>query len=130
MKNIAIVSNTSWYAYNFRKGFLSELVRLGYKVFVIASRDKFVKEIEEIGCVFIELKKIQNKGKNPLQEMLLTLELKRYFKKNKIDYALFYTPKINIFEVLLLNFPKQKGLLLSTDWALYLMKDNLNYYKR
>ena len=89
MKNIAIVSNTSWYVYNFRKGFLSELIRQGYKVFVIAPKDKFVVEIELLGCSFIELKKIQNKGKNPFQEMSLTLELRGYFKKNNIHFALF-----------------------------------------
>ncbi|MGG9970602.1 glycosyltransferase family 4 protein [Ferruginibacter sp. SUN002] len=110
MKNIAIVSNTSWYVYNFRKGFLSELIQLGYGVFVIAPKDKFVKEIEEIGCTFIELKQIQNKGKNPFQEMLLTLELKKYFKKNKINFALFYTPKINIFGSIATKFSKTKGI--------------------
>jgi len=110
MKNIAIVSNTSWYVYNFRKGFLSELIRLGYNVFVVSPKDKFIKEIEEIGCVFIELKKIKNKGKNPLQEMLLTLELIKNFKKNKIDFALFYTPKINIFGSIATKFSKTKGI--------------------
>lgn len=110
MKNIAIVSNTSWYVYNFRKGFLSELIRQGYKVFVIAPKDKFVVEIELLGCSFIELKKIQNKGKNPFQEMSLTLELRGYFKKNNIHFALFYTPKINIFGSIATKFLPTKGI--------------------
>lgn len=110
MKNIAIVSNTSWYVYNFRKGFLNELVQLGYNVFVIAPKDKFVVEIELLGCSFIELKKIQNKGKNPLQEILLTLELRGYFKKNNIHFALFYTPKINIFGSIATKFSATKGI--------------------
>ncbi|MES2430033.1 MAG: glycosyltransferase family 4 protein [Bacteroidota bacterium] len=110
MKNIAVVSNTSWYIYNFRKGFLSELIQLGYGVFVISGRDKFVNEIEELGCTFIELKKIKNKGKNPVREMLLTLELKQIFKKSKIDFALFYTPKINIFGSIATKFTNTKGI--------------------
>ncbi|UEG50548.1 glycosyltransferase family 4 protein [Ferruginibacter lapsinanis] len=110
MKNIAIVSNTSWYVYNFRKGFLSELIRQGYNVFVIAPKDKFVVEIELLGCSFIELKQIQNKGKNPFQEMLLTLELRKYFKSRKIDVALFYTPKINIFGSIATKFSSTKGV--------------------
>ena len=110
MKNISIVSNTSWYVYNFRKGFLKELVQLGYNVFVIAPKDKFVVEIELLSCSFIELKKIQHKGKNPLQEMQLTLELRSYFKKNDIHFALFYTPKINIFGSIATKFLPTKGI--------------------
>ena len=63
MKNIALVSNTSWYVYNFRKGLIKKLAEEGYNVFAIAPKDKFVAEIEATGCTFIELKHINNQGK-------------------------------------------------------------------
>jgi len=95
--NIAVVSNTSWSLYNFRKGLLQKLIVKGFKVFAIAPRDEFVPEIEALGCIFIELKNINNKGKNPLEDILLTLELRKIFKVNKLNFCFFFTPKINIY---------------------------------
>ncbi|MDB5280528.1 MAG: glycosyltransferase family 1 protein [Ferruginibacter sp.] len=104
IKNVAIVSNTSWYIYNFRKGLLQKLISAGYNVFAIAPKDKFVKEIETLGCVFIELKHIHNKGKNPFHDISLTLELRKIFKANHLDFCFFFTPKINIFGSLAAKF--------------------------
>jgi len=97
INNIAIVSNTSWSLYNFRKGLLQKLIINGFNVFAIAPRDEFVLEIEALGCIFIELKNINNKGKNPLEDILLTLELRKIFKVNKLNFCFFFTPKINIY---------------------------------
>jgi glycosyltransferase involved in cell wall biosynthesis len=108
IKNVAIVSNTSWYIYNFRKGLLQKLISAGYNVFAIAPKDKFVKEIENLGCVFIELKHIHNKGKNPFHDISLTLELRKIFKTNHLDFCFFFTPKINIFGSLAAKFTSIK----------------------
>jgi glycosyltransferase involved in cell wall biosynthesis len=110
MKNVAIVSNTSWYIYNFRKGLLKELIKSGYTVYAISPRDRFVKEIEGLGCTFIELSNINNQGKNPLQDILLTVELKRIFKKNQIHCCLFFTPKINIYGNIAIKFTPIKAI--------------------
>ena len=88
MKKIALISNTSWYAYNFRKGLLKKLIEEGYSVYAIAPKDKFVREIEAMGCTFIELKHISNQGKNPLQDILLTLELRKILIANEIGLIL------------------------------------------
>ncbi len=110
IKNIAIVSNTSWYIYNFRKGLLKELIKSGYTIYAISPRDYFVKEIEALGCNFIELTNINNQGKNPLQDILLTLELKKILKKNQIQCCLFYTPKINIYGNVAIKFTKIRAI--------------------
>ncbi len=110
MKNIAIVSNTSWYIYNFRKGLLSELVSQGFCVYAIAPKDKFVEEIKAIGCTFIELKKINNKGRNPFQDIAFILELYGIFKKHSIDCSLLFTPKINIYGSIAAKFCKTKAI--------------------
>lgn len=110
VKNIAIVSNTSWYVYNFRKGLLQKLISAGYTVFAIAPKDKFVREIEALGCVFIELKHIHNKGKNPFQDLLLTLELRNIFNTNNLDFCFFFTPKINIYGTIATKFTSIKAV--------------------
>ncbi len=110
IKNIAIVSNTSWYVYNFRKGLLKKLVDCGYTVFAIAPKDKFVPEIESLGCTFIELKNINNQGKNPLQDILLTLELRKIFISNRIEFCFLFTPKINIYGCIAVKFTAIKAV--------------------
>lgn len=107
-RNIAIVSNTSWSIFNFRKGLLQKLIDAGFNVFAIAPRDKFVNEIEGLGCTFIELKTINNKGKNPLEDILLTLELRKIFKANQLNICFFFTPKINIYGSIAAKFTQVK----------------------
>lgn len=110
MKNIAIVSNTSWYIYNFRKGLIKELINAGYTIYAISPKDHFVKEIEALGCNFIELTNINNQGKNPLQDILLTLELKKILKTRQIQSCLFFTPKINIYGNIAIKFTNIKAI--------------------
>ena len=108
IKNIAIVSNTSWYVYNFRKGLVRKLIDAGYNVLAIAPKDRFVQEIKLLGCTFIELKNINSKGKNPLQDILLTLELRKLFISNNVDFCFFFTPKINIYGSIATKFTSIK----------------------
>lgn len=111
MKQIAIISNTSWYVYNFRKGLISNLVQLGYTVYAVCPKDKFVAEIKALGCTFIELKGIENKGKNPFKDLLLCWELRRILRQYKIDYCYLYTPKINIYGSIATKFSKVQAIV-------------------
>ena len=129
IKNIAIVSNTSWSVYNFRKGLLQKLVLAGYKVFAIAPKDKFVAEIELIGCTFIELKNINNKGKNPLQDILLTLELRKIFKSNHINFCFFFTPKINIYGCIATRFTNIKTVATINGLGFVFNEDQARWLK-
>ena len=110
MKTVAIVSNTSWYIYNFRKGLIDHLLAKGYKVYAISGKDKFIDEIKACGCEYIELKYLKSKGKNPFKDVMLTWELRSLFKKLKIDYCLFYTPKINIYGSIAIKKTPTTGL--------------------
>lgn len=108
LKNIAIVSNTSWSLYNFRKGLIQHFIDAGYTVFAVAPRDKFVAEIEQLGCAFIELQHINNKGTNPLEDLLLARELRQIFRTKGIGYCFLFTPKINIFGSMAAKFTSTK----------------------
>ena len=94
---IAIVLNTTWNIYNYRLSLIQALAKKGYRVLAIAPEDKYVSVIKETGITFIPLKNLSRKGKNPLREAALIYELKRIYKKEKVDIALQFTIKPNIY---------------------------------
>ncbi len=97
MRNIAVVSNTSWSIYNFRKGLIIALIKEGYNVFAISPEDKFVTEIEALGCTFVPIFNLNARGKNPFTDIKFLIELRKVYNIYKIESAFLYTPKINIF---------------------------------
>ncbi|WP_236974823.1 glycosyltransferase family 4 protein [Membranihabitans maritimus] len=99
-KNIAIVINTSWNIYNFRKGLVQRLIKDGHSVFCMAPTDDFSPEFEKWGAHFVPVNNIQRKGTNPLKDLSLIFELKNLYKKHQIDIALLYTIKPNIYGIL------------------------------
>ncbi len=110
-QRIAIVSNTSWYVYIFRRSFIEKLVQQGFTVYVIAPKDKFVTELEALGAHFIEVQNMQNKGINPIKDLRLMWELRSIFTKHKINSALFFTPKANIFGSIACKFCRTKSIV-------------------
>ena len=97
---IAISLNTAWNIQNFRLGLIEHWIKAGYEVVAIAPPDDFVKEIEATGCRFIPLKNLSRKGTNPLNDLQLAQEFYRIYKKEKVDIALHYTIKPNIYGTL------------------------------
>lgn len=110
MTSVAVVSNTSWSIFNFRKGLITRLVEQNYSVYVIAPEDKFVAEIKQLGCTFVPLTKISNKGKNPIKDLQLLLELKKLIRQHQIQYCFFFTPKINIYGCFATKFTRVKSV--------------------
>ncbi len=97
--NVAIVINTSWNIYNFRKGLIQSLLLNGYKVTAIAPHDQFSDLLREIGCTFIPLK-MDSRGANAVRDLQLIFELYGIYKKCKPDVILHYTIKPNIYGTL------------------------------
>jgi glycosyltransferase involved in cell wall biosynthesis len=93
---IAIVINTSWNIYNFRLGLMSAFSKRGYEVIAIAPKDRYSKKIEDAGFEFHEID-MDNKGTNPLRDLLFILDLYRLYKKTAPDIVLHYTIKPNIY---------------------------------
>lgn len=94
--NIAILSNTSWSVYNFRRGLIRQLLQRGARVVVIAPEDKFSRKLQAMGCIF-EPAPVMNYSLNPLDCLRYMLVAYRLMKKWRIDYALSFTIKPNIF---------------------------------
>ncbi len=98
-KTIAIVINTSWNIYNFRLGLLDALRDEGYRLLLIAPRDDYSQKLMDLGFEYHEIK-INNKGTNPFQDLLLVWRFSRLYKKLNIDVILHYTIKPNIYGTL------------------------------
>ena len=101
-KKIIISSNTAWSIYNFRRGIISELVRIGFEVFILAPNDNFKNKIELLGCTFINIEMSQ-RGVSPFQELKTFINYYRILKKINCDYYLGFTIKPNLERVWVLS---------------------------
>jgi len=93
---IAVVLNTSWNIYNFRKGLINSLIDKGNQVITIAPKDQFTYKLMDMGCRHIPVK-MDSRGASPLKDFLLILELYWIYKKVRPDVILHYTIKPNIY---------------------------------
>lgn len=97
-QRIALVANTTWNISNFRKNILKALHEAGFEILVIAPVDEYIDYLTDFPYVkHISVKHLSRKGINPLQDLLLTLELIRLYKKQKVDLTLHYTIKPNLY---------------------------------
>lgn len=93
---IALLSNTAWSMFNFRKGLMQALVRQGYKVIVIAPRDKYAAEIETWGCIFEHVSINRYEG-NLADDWRYIRQLYGILKKYGVQFVVSYTIKPNIY---------------------------------
>ena len=104
---IAIVLNSSWNIYNFRRGLIEEFLKQGHTVLAIAPTDKYSKYLQDIGCEFHPVT-LEKKGSNPLQDLKYMRRLYKVYKHTKPDVVLQFTIKPNIYGTLaasILNIP-------------------------
>ncbi|MBK8706541.1 MAG: hypothetical protein IPN33_25215 [Saprospiraceae bacterium] len=83
---IALLSNTAWSMYNFRRGLLQTLVREGYKVVVIAPEDKYRCKIEEMGCLFEPIA-INRYQASPFDDWRYFRQLRRIFRDRRFNLS-------------------------------------------
>lgn len=114
---LAIISNTSWSIYNFRKEIISEALRLGHQVTAIAPADRFVDKIEAMGVEFLPLQNLDPKGTNPAGDLRLYREFRKIFASQQFSSVFSFTAKPNIYSGLALRgqretefFPTVNGL--------------------
>lgn len=96
MKTIAILSNTSWYIYNFRRNTITSLIDKGFRVVVISSLDNYSERLKDLGAEFYEIK-INPRGLNPFKEFLTVLNIYSQLRNSRANLTLNFTPKINIY---------------------------------
>ena len=96
---IAIVINTSWNIYNFRRGLIEDLKSNGHTVFAIAPQDDYSEKISELGVTFVPLN-MDSKGTNPFKDIALYFEFRKLYKKLDLDVVLHFTIKPNLYGTL------------------------------
>ncbi|GAA4393276.1 glycosyltransferase family 4 protein [Hymenobacter koreensis] len=97
---VAIVINTSWNIWNFRRNLVRALQGAGHQVLAIAPPDAYSQRlVTELGCEFVPVE-MENKGTNPVQDALLTKRFYDAYRRHRPDVVLQYTIKPNIYGTL------------------------------
>ncbi|WP_019946351.1 glycosyltransferase family 4 protein [Hymenobacter aerophilus] len=97
---VAIVINTAWNIWNFRRSLVKALQAAGHEVLAIAPPDAYSQRLEtELGCRFVPIL-MENKGTNPLKDAALTRRFYQLYKREQPDVVLHYTIKPNIYGTL------------------------------
>lgn len=96
MKKIVLVSNTSWYLYNFRSSVIKFLQQKGFEVFCIANEDAYSEKLTQLGIKLI-MSSLSNKGTNPIEDAKYYKFLLAQYKKIKPAFIFHYTIKPNIY---------------------------------
>ncbi len=122
--------NSAWNAVNFRSNLIKSLVACGYKVIVLAPKDKYATQLDSLGCHYISLK-IDVTGKNPINDLLLFYRYVQIFRAEKPDVVMGFTIKPNIYGSLaarLLGIPTINNItglghsFISKSWLSTLVK--------
>ncbi|MEQ9301533.1 MAG: glycosyltransferase family 4 protein [Cyclobacteriaceae bacterium] len=95
---IAIVINTSWNIYNFRRGLIDGLKSDGHELLLIAPYDEYSDEISE-WAQYIPIE-IDNTGSNPFKDIKLLIQLRGIYAQYRPNVILHYTIKPNIYGTL------------------------------
>jgi glycosyltransferase involved in cell wall biosynthesis len=94
---VAIVINTSWNIWNFRRSLVKALLAAGHEVLAIAPPDAYSARLEtELGCRFVPVL-MENKGTNPVKDAQLTRRFYKIYQRERPDVILHYTIKPNIY---------------------------------
>ena len=93
---VAIIINTSWNIYNFRRGIIEHYLSLGDEVFAIGPRDEYSQKLEDFGCRYFELP-MSGSGMNPLKDLILLYKHWNLLRVIRPDVVLTYTIKPNIY---------------------------------
>jgi glycosyltransferase involved in cell wall biosynthesis len=94
---IIFVGNTSWSMIKFRYGLIKYLLLNEYEVYIIAPEDDpSTNMLKKLGVNYIPIE-IENKGSNPLKDIILLFNLKSIYKKIKPDLIIHFTIKPNIY---------------------------------
>ena len=95
-KVVLLLSNTSWYLYNFKKKLIDELIQNEYKVYLVAPFDKHTKDFENRGIKVINWH-LNRKSLNPLSALLSIMHLIYLYAKIKPNLVHHFTIKSIVY---------------------------------
>ena len=95
-RSVALVANTAWSIYNFRRGLIRRLIQEGFKVYAIAPLDDYADKLTAEGVTFVRLR-LKPYGMSPLEDLLTTRQLFLLYRRYRFDQIIHYTIKPNIY---------------------------------
>ena len=93
---IVLVSNTSWYLYNFRVKLLFLIKSYNYELFLICPRDEYTEKLEKLGFKIYNWD-LQRRSINPLKELISVYKLARIYIQIKPNIVHHFTIKACIY---------------------------------
>ncbi len=91
-RRIILVSNTSWYLYNFRAALIEELVTHGWSVFTLAPDDEYGSELAALGSEF-SVWRLDRKSVSPLGHVGAFLRLLSTYRRIRPHVVHHFTIK-------------------------------------
>ena len=95
-KIVLLLSNTSWYLYNFKKDLIYDLIKNGYQICLVAPYDKHSDYFEKKGINIIDWH-LNRKSLNPLSALKSILHLIFIYAKIKPDLVHHFTIKSIVY---------------------------------
>ena len=93
---VALMANTGWYLYNFRKSLMAALRDAGHRPVAICPHDEYVERLILEGFDFIDFP-LDASGVNPFREMVTVKRLRNTLVNGCFEAAFTFTPKANIY---------------------------------
>ncbi|MBA7651214.1 N,N'-diacetylbacillosaminyl-diphospho-undecaprenol alpha-1,3-N-acetylgalactosaminyltransferase [subsurface metagenome] len=94
---IAIVANTSWYVFNFRRNLIRSLQKDGHEIHVIAPHDDYVDKLVQMEVKKYHVLGLSQRGTNPFREIASCIRLFRLFRAIQPEVVLTFTVKCNLY---------------------------------
>ncbi|MDR5737729.1 MULTISPECIES: glycosyltransferase family 4 protein [unclassified Caballeronia] len=110
---IALVCNTAWAIYTYRRGVLRMLTERGAHVTIIAPRDRTFEPLIEMGCRCVELP-VASKGTNPREDLKTMRALYREYRASRPHLVFHYTIKPNIYGSLAATLARVPSIAVTT----------------
>ena len=89
---IALLSNTAWYLWNFRRGLIQALQANGETIYIVAPHDEAIPKLQKIGCQILQID-LSAKGVNPVEEIKVVFNYLKILKETGPDAILTFTIK-------------------------------------
>ena len=124
MKKIILVSNTSWYLYNFRLGVIRLLQQQNFQIVCVANYDEYSKKLIKEGVIFIK-SSLANKGINPFQDLNYFFFLLKHYRKVRPCFIFHYTIKPNIYGSLAARVANLKSIAIVSGAGYVFLKKNI-----
>lgn len=96
MKKVLFFVNHDAYLYNLRYELVEALRNAGHKVVISSPKGERIKDLQAIGCEFIETD-VARHGTNPFEDIGLFFTYLKILKKERPDIVFSYTIKPNIY---------------------------------